>query len=105
MRAISSTASVTRASKRASSSENDRSITSTSTVTCAARSARAPTLQALAHRRDRVVGLGDDPHDLVVGLLELAHVDDPVGHEDPALAEHRWLCTHRRNSLVRRPLP
>ena len=42
-----------------------------------------PHLQAPADRGDRVVGLGDDPHDLVVGLLELAQVDDPVGHEDP----------------------
>ena len=42
-----------------------------------------PHLQAPADGGDRVVGLGDDPHDLVVGLLELAQVDDPVGHEDP----------------------
>ena len=42
-RAISSTASVTRDSKRDSRSWKDRSITSTSTVTWAARMARAPT--------------------------------------------------------------
>ena len=43
-----------------------------------------PHPEALADRGDRVVGLGDDPHDLVVGLVELPHVDDAVGHEDPA---------------------
>ena len=83
VRAISSTASVTRVSKRASSSENERSMTSTSTVTFAARSARAPTFRQRPDRGDRVVGLGDDPHDLVVGLLELPEVDDAVGHQDP----------------------
>ena len=63
-----------------------------------------PDPEALADRGDRVVGLGDDPHDLVVGLLELAHVDDAVGHEDPArVAEHHRLCTHRRHSLGSAP--
>ena len=45
VRAISSTASLTRAPKRVSRSEKERSMTSTSTVTCAARNARAPTLR------------------------------------------------------------
>ena len=40
--------------------------------------------QALADRRQRVVGLGDDAHDLGVVLLELTDVDDAVGDEDPS---------------------
>ena len=86
VRAISSTASVTRVSKRASSSENERSMTSTSTVTLRGPQRPGAHLQAAADGGDRVVGLGDDPHDLVVGLLELPEVDDAVGHEDPPRA-------------------
>ena len=66
-----------------------------------------PHPEAVADRGDRVVGLGDDPHDLVVGLVELPHVDHAVGHEDPAPSlEHHRLCTHRHHSLhsVERPL-
>ena len=40
--------------------------------------------QALADRRQRVVGLGDDADDLGVVLLELTDVDDAVGDEDPS---------------------
>ena len=64
-----------------------------------------PHRQAPADRGDRVVGLGDDPHDLLVVLLELAQVDDPVGHEDPARREHRWLCTHSPPLLGSAPAP
>ena len=56
VRAISSTAAFTWASNRVSSSENDRSTTATSTVTLAARNARAPTVR---HRPTAATGSSD----------------------------------------------
>ena len=94
VRAISSTASVTRVSKRVSSSEKDRSMRSTSTLTCRGTQCPGPDPQALARGCDRIVGLGHDPHDLTVALLELAHVHDAVGDEDPSRAEDGRLCAH-----------
>ena len=45
-----------------------------------------PDPQTLTRRRRRVLGLRDDPHDLGVALLEVTHVHDPIGDQDPTRA-------------------
>ena len=84
VRAISSTASVTRDSKRVSSVV-ERALDHVD-VDGDVGGPQGPgaDAQALADRRQRVVGLGDDADDLGVVLLELTHVDDAVGDEDPS---------------------